>query len=103
MKNLYYVGISQGKIASVDLMSYDKGWMITQISVPEAFRDQDFDLEVLALVMHDADAEGVILYLGDDPNDQQVYQLSELWYWRYDFHRYRNRFQRRPKYQGGQK
>ena len=98
MKNLYYIGISQGKMASIDLTPYDKGWMITRIFVPEEGRGQGFDSQVLNLVLEDADAEGAILYLEVHPYGCVEHQQLEAWYRQHGFQRWKGLFRRRPDY-----
>ena len=98
MKNLYYIGISQGKMASIDLTPYDKGWMITRIFVSEDSREQGFGSQVLQLALEDADAEGVILYLPVYPYGYVEYQRLEAWYRRHGFQRWKGLFRRRPDY-----
>ena len=96
MKNIYYIGISKDKMASIDLAPYDKGWMITRIFVPEDCRRQGFGSQVLKLVLEDADIEHVILYLPIHPYSNTEYQRLEAWYKRHGFKRQRGLFHRRP-------
>lgn len=97
MKDLYFLGVDHNNLAFVELTRYYKGWMITQIKTP----DHKHERQLLRDVLDDADAEGVILYLGIDPNDHNIYQLPELWYVKYRFQKYRGKYRRRPVYKSG--
>ncbi len=95
MKNLYYIGLGPGKFVSAELRTYHKGWMITRIFVPEEDEGKDYDIQILQLIMNDADTEGVILYLNEsmykDVKDKNIRYVP------YGFQIYKGVPRRRPE------
>ncbi|MBU0791968.1 MAG: GNAT family N-acetyltransferase [Gammaproteobacteria bacterium] len=100
MKTIYYIGIDKNKIASIDLVVYSKGMLITRIFVPPEYQDQGYDEQVLKLVLDDADAEGVILYLTANAHSALTTKQLRVWYRRHGFIRTHGMFIRRPFYKG---
>ena len=103
MKTLYYVGIDKHKMASIDLVEYLKGFVITRIFVPPEHQGQGYGSQVLKLVLDDADAEGIILYLTVNAYGALSAKQLRDWYRRHGFLRTHGVFIRRPFYKGDEK
>lgn len=89
MKTTYHVSRDgfAGAIADVLPPELNGGrfHMITRINVMEQYRGQGLGREVLALVLADADAEGVTLALEPVPYGPLDRDALEAWYGRHGF------------------
>ena len=94
MKNTYYIpdpdkGVFAAAIADVVLMPTNSGrrrhYVITRINVMEQYRGQGYGTRILDLILNDADAEGVSLFLEPVPSDGLDMDELTAWYERHGF------------------
>lgn len=89
MKDSYSIRVSNSKIAVLDtVQSFDreKFYYISRINVPDGYRRRGFGAGLLAMVLEDADYEGVTLLLEIHPSGDMGHADLERWYGDNGFH-----------------
>ena len=106
MKDSYYVrdpdkGVFAAAIADVVEMPTHgrrrRHFVVTRINVMEQYRGQGFGTKVLDLILADADAEGVTLFLEPSPSGGLTMDELTAWYERHGFTWGAGHMARRPQ------
>ena len=88
MQTSHYIRIDEASLAALDMCDYyGEGYIITRVNVPVAHRARGHGRELMRRVIHQADQEGVTLWLEISAYPGALMQNAELvdWYRRRGF------------------
>lgn len=88
MRSTYYLRIlesSTGQIAIADLSRFRKGYLMTRINVPRAFRGRGIGTELMQMILADADRTCSVIYIHPLAQDPAWQERLVAWYEKFGF------------------